>query len=396
MLETIGNYDEAAVGEYTLPEIWPDPPADAKQRLAAWPKRRKEILGMFEQVLYGRFPRDDFKVSAELFEEGAMPGGKARRKQYRLTFTNPRSGATKQLDVLLVLPRDGKAAPCISALNFGGNQATCRCPEIPLNPNWMRWGNENGYKEHRATEETRGWVSHRWPFELIVEKGFAVATVYYGDIYPDHDQGRHEGLASLFDQDDADDAAGAISYWAWGLSAIRKFLATLPEIQSNRIYAAGHSRLGKTSLWAAANEEGFAGTCSNDSGCCGAKLSRRYYGEYPQWMAENIPYWFCPAFKNHADNPHAWCVDQHMLLAAIAPRPVLVNSAVEDNWADPCGEKLSAIHASALYAFLEGKAKSPVSDGTAIVSPKVKYHIRQGDHDMLPEDWTAATELFSA
>ncbi len=394
MIETIGNYDESLVGQYTLPEIWPAPPKDVKQRLADWPKRRGEILRLFEQILYGRFPRDDFQMSAELFEEGSMPSRKARRKQFRLTFTNPQNGVSKSLDLLLVLPQTSAPVPCLCGLNFRGNHTTCSCPEIPLNPNWICPDAKIGMTTDRANEASRGKLSRRWPFDAIVEKGFAVATAYYGDVYPDHGQGWRDGLASLFPQSTNDDAPGAISYWAWGLCAIRKFLATLPDVQSGQIYAAGHSRLGKASLWAAANDEGFAGVCSNDSGCCGAKLSRRYFGEYPQWMAENIPYWFCPAFQHHAANPNTWPVDQHMLLAAIAPRRVLVNSAVEDNWADPHGEELSAIHASSLFAFLEGRTDTPISNGTTIASPNVKYHIRPDDHDMLLEDWQAVVEHF--
>ncbi|MBN1555656.1 MAG: acetylxylan esterase [Phycisphaerae bacterium] len=394
-MEVEANYDEAAVGEYTLPEIWPDPPRSVEDRIRIWPERRKEILAQFETVLYGRFPRDNFSVSSELFEEGDMIPGEALRKQYRLTFTNPRSGAAKSMDVLLVTPAGVSKAPCLCALNFWGNHSTTDCPEIPVNPNWMRWDEKLGYTNHRAEENTRGVVSHRWPYRQIVEAGFAAATAYYGDIYPDCNKGRREGLAALFDHEDDETAAGSIGYWAWGLCAMRKFLTGLESIQSDRIHAVGHSRLGKTALWAAANDERFAGAMSNDSGCAGASLSRRNFGETPGWMAGVIPWWFRPGFVRHADHPHDWPVDQHMLLATIAPRPLLVTSAVEDTWADPRGEELSAVHASSLYAFLEGTVDSPVSDGRAIASKKVRYQIRPGDHDMLPADWAAALEHFS-
>lgn len=394
-MEVEGNYDESKVGEYILPAIWTDPPRQIAARVAAWPQRRREILAQFETVLYGRFPRDDFRVSTECFEEGWMIPHRARRRQYRLRFTHPRSGAFRSLELLLVLPVSAGPAPCFCALNFWGNHATSRCPEIPLNPNWMRH-HEEWFPEHRSTEQSRGCVAHRWPYDLITDAGFAVATAYYGDIYPDHEGGRREGLAGLFDEPDDDSSSGAIGYWAWGLCAIRKFLAGLPEIQPQRIYAAGHSRLGKTALWAAANDEHFAGAVSNDSGCCGAKLTRRNFGEWPGFMAKVVPYWFCPAFPRWAGNPHDWPVDQHMLLATLAPRPFVVNSAMEDGWADPRGEELSAIHASALYAFLEGKLDAPVSDGSGILSPRVCYHLRPGPHDMLPPDWMAAIKHFSS
>jgi hypothetical protein len=387
------NYDEGKDPTFELPDPLLFEGGGEVRDSAAWRTRRSEISKLFEQSVYGRTPKLSVRqrhvvksVEAEALE------GKATRKIVTLYFE--REDKKLEVDLLVYLPRTApRPVPVFAGLNFYGNHTIHSDPEIPLPRSWVR-NNENfGITENRATDASRGIRTSRWPVEQILDRGYGVATIYYGDIDPDFDDGFQNGVHPLFygagKNRPAPDEWGSIGAWSWGLSRAMDVFDKDPDIDHHRIAVMGHSRLGKASLWAGAQDERFALVVSNNSGCGGAALSMRQFGETVERINSAFPHWFCFNFKKYNSRENQLPVDQHMLLALIAPRPVYVASAKEDRWADPKGEFLSALHASSVYELL-GKTGLGVTEMPSLEAPAmgtVGYHVRSGGHDVTLYDW---------
>ena len=387
----VPNYDESKVPAYELPDPLTDSQGRPITSKDAWPARRREILEAFAREMYGRSPERPKRMWASVVEEGPAFGGRARRRQVAISLTGHPDGP-KMLMLLYVPLTVRIPVPAFLGLNFAGNHATTTDPAVRLPKSWMRKG--PGVQDHRATERGRGTSRSRWPYDLVLERGYALATIYYGDIDPDFDDGFQNGIHPHYlrpgQKRPAPDEWGSIGAWAWGLSRALDYLQEAKDVDGDRVAVIGHSRLGKTALWAGAQDERFALVISNNSGCGGAALSRRRFGETVARINTSFPHWFCGNFKKYNDREDELPVDQHMLIALIAPRPCYVASATEDRWADPKGEFLAVRHARAVYALLLGHPVFPFEQmpppGKS-VGKVLGYHIRQGKHDITREDW---------
>lgn len=385
------NYDESLVPDFALPDLLTFVSGEPVDSASSWRERRRpELLRLFERHVYGRTPAGPFPLRFVVRNESADAlFGTATRKEVRIFFTADDEGPF--VDLLLYLPRQSRGpVPTFLGLNFYGNHSIHADPEISLSRRWMRQTDDYGIVDNRATEKSRGVRAHRWAVSRILERGYGLATLYYGDIDPDFDDGFDNGVHPLFDRDGRDpESWGSIGAWSWGLSRVMDYLETDDSIDRERVIVFGHSRLGKTSLWAGAQDERFAMVVSNDSGCGGAALSRRRFGETVRVINQQFPHWFSESFRQYDDNENQLPVDQHMLLALVAPRPVYVASAVEDQWADPHGEFLSAFHAGPAYELL-GESPLPASKMPGVEAPAIGtigYHVRRGGHDVTDYDW---------
>ncbi len=311
----------------------------------------------------------------------------------RLTFTE--KADQYFLDLLILRPANlSKPAPAFVGLNFHGNHTVLPDPAILLPESPVRDSEKFGGGDGRPSEAGRGQSLTTWSAELLLEHGFALVTAYCGDLDPDfHDcfrNGVHPLLANPDATSHAPDAWGTIGAWAWGLSRMRDYLETRPDIINLQQTAViGHSRLGKTALWAAANDERFGMAISAQSGCGGAALSKRNFGEHVARINSAFPHWFCGNFRKYGGAEDKLPFDQHMLIALLAPRPVFIASTEEDKCVDATGEFLAAKNAQPAYELL-GKKESHQEnppETNVVVGETIGYYRRQGKHEVNTQDW---------
>jgi len=412
------NFNEAGVPAFSLPNPLLRPTGKEIRDSVDWhPMQRSEILHLFEDHVYGISPRKfgQLEFTITRHESNALQG-LAVLKEIDLTF--PSVGAKPTIHVLLLVPKlPPKPVPAILGLNFLGNHTIHPDSHISIQKQWHASSRYSRAREVSPSPHTRGVDCSRWPVKALLDRGYAVATAYYGDLEPDFPGGWRYGIRSVSPRQLTDlrnsnpsflfslkerstghagpawslpNDWGAIAVWAWGVSRIMDYLVHDPDIMPSRVVLTGHSRLAKTALWAGALDERFSIVVANNSGCGGAALSRRRFGETIKLLNQVRPHWFCRNFKNYNDKEHELPVDQHMLIGLIAPRPVYIASAAEDLAADPRGEYLAAWEAGKVYNLfgLTGLGVEKMPGLNEPVGAAIGYHIRSGPHGITDYDWT--------
>lgn len=332
--------------------------------------RRPEVLELFREHVYGRVPATAYRTSFKVTEDRKAMKGAATLKHVTITIES--GGKSLAFDLNVFVPnRVAKPVPAFLLI--------------------CNRGVEN-------IDPTREKKSEFWPAEEVIARGYAVAAFFNGQIDPDdkQDVAFKDGIHAVLDRGPrAANAWGTLAAWAWGASRCMDYFETDKDIAHDKVAVVGHSRGGKTALWAAAEDERFAIACSNDSGCGGATLHRHRTKEKETIAAitRGFPHWFNSNFKSYIGREDALPVDQHMLVALIAPRGACVGSASEDLWADPRGEFLSVAAARPVYQLfgrqaLGDKAVMPPI-GEPLQGDGAHYHIRDGKHNLTLEDWTA-------
>lgn len=359
------NYDESRVPPYTLPDLL----AARKGPVATpadWTARREEILGLFRDTVYGRSPGRPEHLDFSVIEENprAMDGAATLR---RIAIASRQGQRSHRFELALFLPNRPGRAPVFLFINN---------------------------RPASLTDPTRKEKSGFWPAEQLIARGYGIAAFQYGDLAPDDKDAFRNGVMTLFDAGGTGASAaytwGALAAWGWGASRAMDYFLTDTRVDAARVAIVGHSRGGKAALWAGAEDPRFALVVSNESGEGGAALSRRWYGETVERINTQFPHWFTAAYKAYNGRAEALPVDQHMLLALVAPRALYVASASDDLWADPRGEFLSLAASSPVFALwgdppIAPDAMPPID--TPLVVGRRGYHVRTGEHDLTPYDW---------
>jgi hypothetical protein len=345
-------------------------------------KRRPELKALFEHYMYGKAPAAPEKVAATVEREDKKAlGGKATLREVTLAFGPPE---TPKIHLLVLVPnaRNG-AVPVFLGLNFYGNHTVLNDPKIALPTAWVP-DRATGAKNNRATDAGRGAQVEGWHAEGVIDRGYALATFYCGDVAPDH-PGHTDGVHPLYPGFDW----GTVAAWAWGASRAADYLVTDPGIARTQIAVLGHSRLGKAALVAGAFDERFALVFPHQAGCGGTAPSRGTVGESVKRINTSFPHWFNAAFKTFNDEPAKLPFDQNGLVALVAPRPVLFTNAVEDTWANPEGQFQVLKAAEPVYKLLNagGLNATQTPETGKLVKSTLGYAIRPGKHSMTPEDW---------
>lgn len=389
------NYDEAKVGTYTLPDPLKlndgKPVRDAKDW---YRKRRPEILEMFATQQFGRAPGRPKDESFDVFDKGTPAlNGKAIRKQVTIYLTKDKSGP--KIDLLIYLPAAiHRPVPLLLSINFGAPSNAVDDPGIKPTEVWDP-------KTHTKIPPPKGRGFGRLDVEPLLDAGFGVATFYYGDVEPDFKGGLPYGIRAHYlkpgQTEPASDEWGAIAAWAWGMSRAMDYFETDKGIDAKRVAIHGISRLGKTVLWAGATDQRFAAVIASCSGEGGAALSRRNYGETIAHIANpaRYAYQFAENYQKYGQHVDQLPMDAHMLLALIAPRPLLLQTGSTDKWSDPKGEFLAAVAAGPVYKLL-GKDGLDTDVWPAPKQPilhDLGYYMHEGGHGMVPSDWDIYIEF---
>ncbi len=374
-------------------------------------ERRPELLALFQHYMYGHLPPPPKRVVANLRGENPHAlDGRAHWRELRLSFGPP---GTPAIHLLVVTPQERRGpVPVILGLNFCGNHAVLGDPAIALPGGWMPRSCP-GCPDHRATEAGRGGNAVSWDVRQVLERGYALATFYHGDVEPDRPDAA-EGLRAFAARGGLEGALrrprrdqrcpacperyargeydwATLAAWAWGLQRAVDYLVTDRAVDGKRLAVFGHSRNGKAALLAGAFDERIGLILCHQAGCGGSAPSRGRVGESVRQINDRFPHWFNAAFKRFNDAPERLPFDQHALVALCAPRPVLLSNATEDQWANPAGQFEVLRAAEPVYALLGAPGRPPavMPPNGQLAGGRLGYFIRAGKHSTTPEDWKA-------
>lgn len=370
------NYDEARLPAYDLPPLLLTAEGKKVTTAEEWMTiRRPQIMSLFSNLIYGRVPEPQSPITVTheiVSEDKNFMDGKATRKDVKIKFKNE-FGEAEMLILVYVPNAAEKPVPCFMKHSF----------------------NNTKNDDFDASETRPGKLRNGWPLGDFFDRGYGFVAVYQQDLVGHNEVSFLGGIHKLFYSQKGQSFPkanewGVLATVAWGGSRAMDYLEKDNDIDHTRVTVMGHSKMGKATLWTAAQDERFAVAISAQSGCAGAALWRRKSGETLKKMVTRFPYWLCRNAWKFVEQEDDLPVDQHMLLACIAPRAVYVHSGVDDTWADGRGEYLSAYHASEVYRLLgkkglDSEASPPV--GQPILDGDVGYHIREGGHSIDPFDW---------
>lgn len=359
------NYYEEKVPAYALPDALTTLDGRKVTNSKLWTKvRRNEILELFRENVYGRVPNTPYSKSFKVVNEdrNAM-GGAATLKQVEITIGAEKGSLVIHL-TLFVPNNVPKPVPVYLLIDNRGP------------------GN---------TDPLRKTISEFWPAEEVLARGYAIGVYNNADVDPDNFDNFKNGIHALLDKGERSaDSWGTLAAWAWGASRCMDYFESDKDINKKKVAVVGHSRGGKAALWAAAEDQRFAMVISNESGCGGAALARRRFGETVARINTAFPHWFCSNYKNWSNNENAMPVDMHMLLALIAPRALYVDCASEDLWGDPKGSYIALYNAVPVFQLFNSDTKIPETMpplNKQVTGGKVGFHIRDGVHNLLLKDW---------
>lgn len=374
----------------------------------SWPRRRRELTELFAGQVFGCRPELPYTVSSRLLRGEPALGDHAWREWHRVTVTTALGSAAFTLHlvrptaagpvpaVLLISNHDRAAAPAVPPPAQALQALMAAAP-----PDWRRrteammagWGRAAAGPQtlELGSETEQGY----WPVARIVTGGRAAAAFYASEVQPDSAAAFPGPLARIFGVYSASrpaDGWGTLGIWAFAASCAVDVLCRHPAVDADRIALAGHSRGAKAALWCAAQDERIAAVLVNNSGCTGAALSRGKRGENVASITAFFPHWFCPGYASYAWREEAMPFDQHLLLAAVAPRVCYVTSATQDAWSDPDAEWRSVVLAAPAWQRLGMPAAGcfaadPPPAGRPVSGGTLAYHRRTGVHDLTDWDW---------
>jgi hypothetical protein len=390
------NYTEANVGTYRLPDALKLSNGKQVKDAKTWrEKRRPEIQRLIEEHWFGRAPEKPKDLRFEILEEkGSAFEGKAIRRQVRVHFTPSADGPWMDLLIYTPASTNGRV-PLFLNMSFTANNLVVEDPAVKMGRRWDR----ELKKQVPADPTSRRLGMLR--VEQFLAAGFGVATFYKDDLAPDFTGSEGMGVKALYLKPGktapADHEWGAIAAWAWGASRALDYLETYPAVDAKRVAVHGVSRLGKTALWAGAADERFAMVIASCSGEGGAAIARRNYGETLAHMAapSRYPYQFAGNYAKYSTRVNEWPVDANLLIAMIAPRPLLLQTGDTDKWSDPYGEFLGAVAAEPVYRLLGKRGletKTMPAAGTAILHD-LGYVMHSGGHGTVPADFPIYVEF---